>query len=356
VTDAARTLWDRLAAARLVAGEMPEAGEGAAPWYVRLMLGVAGWIAALFLLGFIAVGLRVEGGGAAIAIGMVAIALAFAVLRLASRNDFAAQFGLAVSFAGQALVLFGLWDLAHRNAVGVWLTVAALEAGLVVLIPNYVHRVWSGWAAVTALALALIKMREPYLAPALAGVAVAALWLTEFRWGRLAAMLRPATYGVTLALVMLETHPFFAKWWLGLFMGRSRPQDTLIAPWVSEVAAGALLAVVAGCLLARAGDGLRRPRVLAALAAAVAVGALSVEAPGIATGLMIVLLGYAAANRVLVGIGLAALLFYLSAYYYMLTETLLYKSAVLAATGLILLAARWLMLRFVLPEADDEPA
>jgi uncharacterized membrane protein len=71
---------------------------------------------------------------------------------------------------------------------------------------------------------------------------------------------------------------------------------------------------------------------------------------------MIVLLGYAAANRVLAGIGLAALVFYLSAYYYTLEETLLYKSAVLAATGLVLLASRWLMLRFVLPETDDEPA
>jgi len=356
VSDAARELWERLATARLVAGDMPAAGAGGSPWYVRVMLGVAGWIAALFLLGFVAVGLRVEGGGAAIAIGMVAIGAAFAVLRLASRNDFAAQFGLAVSFAGQALVLFGLWDLAHRNTAAVWLAVAVLEAGLVVLIPNYVHRVWSGWAAVTALALALIRLHEPYVAPALAGTAVAALWLTEFRWGRLAAMLRPAAYGVTLALVMLETHPFFAKWWLGLFMGRARPQDTLIAPWVSEVAAGALLVAVAGCLLARAGDGLRRPRALAALAAAAAVGALSVEAPGIATGLMIVLLGYAAANRVLAGIGLAALVFYLSAYYYTLEETLLYKSAVLAATGLVLLASRWLMLRFVLPETDDEPA
>jgi len=118
----------------------------------------------------------------------------------------------------------------------------------------------------------------------------------------------------------------------------------------------ALLVAVAGCLLARAGDGLRRPRALAALAAAAAVGALSVEAPGIATGLMIVLLGYAAANRVLAGIGLAALVFYLSAYYYTLEESLLYKSAVLAATGLVLLASRWLMLRFVLPETDDEPA
>jgi uncharacterized membrane protein len=356
VTQTARELWERLAAAGFVAGGMPAAGAPASPWYVRVMLGAAGWIAALFLLGFIAVGLRLNTSGAAIAVGMVAIGIAFVVLRIATRNDFAGQFGVAVSFAGQALVLFGLWELVHRNSAGLWLAVAALQAGLAVLIPNYVHRVWSGWAAVTALALALIKLREPYIAPALAGVAVAALWLTELRWGRLAAMLRPVAYGVTLALVMLETHPFFAKWWLGLYTGGGRGKNPLIEPWVNEVAAGLLLVVVVWRLLAQADRRLDRRDALIALATAAAVGVLAVEAPGIATGLMLALLAYSAGNRVLLGIALAALAFYLSAYYYMLEETLLFKSAVLAATGLILLAARWLMLRFVLPETGNDAA
>jgi uncharacterized membrane protein len=65
---------------------------------------------------------------------------------------------------------------------------------------------------------------------------------------------------------------------------------------------------------------------------------------------MIVVLGYANGNRVLAGLGIAGLLLYVSAYYYLLELTLLHKSAVLAATGLVLLTARWVVLELVLNE------
>ena len=42
--------WQTLLDAGLVSGAEPPAGKLESPWYVRLMLGVAGWIAALFLL------------------------------------------------------------------------------------------------------------------------------------------------------------------------------------------------------------------------------------------------------------------------------------------------------------------
>jgi uncharacterized membrane protein len=74
--------------------------------------------------------------------------------------------------------------------------------------------------------------------------------------------------------------------------------------------------------------------------AAALVTAASFKAPGIATGLTLVLLGYANANRSLVGLGLVALLSYLSAYYYLLESTLLMKSLTLAVTGVVLIAAR----------------
>jgi len=64
----------------------------------------------------------------------------------------------------------------------------------------------------------------------------------------------------------------------------------------------------------------------------------------------IVLLGFANGNRVLVGLGIASLLFYVSGYYYLLDATLLVKSGVLAATGAVLIAARWLVLNVVMPK------
>jgi uncharacterized membrane protein len=55
---------------------------------------------------------------------------------------------------------------------------------------------------------------------------------------------------------------------------------------------------------------------------------------------------FANGNRVLAGLGILALLGYLSHYYYALYATLLAKSALLAGAGLVLLAARFALRRW----------
>ena len=65
---------------------------------------------------------------------------------------------------------------------------------------------------------------------------------------------------------------------------------------------------------------------------------------------MIVLVVFANGNRLLAGLGIAALLYYVSSYYYLLDATLLAKAGVLAASGVVLLGARWLLLNVIMPE------
>ena len=74
---------------------------------------------------------------------------------------------------------------------------------------------------------------------------------------------------------------------------------------------------------------------------------VSLEARGITVGLMILLLGFANSNRVLMGLGIIGLLFYISTYYYLLDTTLLNKSLSLLVIGAVLLAWRWSLLRFI---------
>jgi len=59
-------------------------------------------------------------------------------------------------------------------------------------------------------------------------------------------------------------------------------------------------------------------------------------------------LGYAGSNRVLQGLGITSLLFYISSYYYLMETTLLAKSQTLLVVGLVLLMIRWL-LPYILP-------
>ena len=79
------------------------------------------------------------------------------------------------------------------------------------------------------------------------------------------------------------------------------------------------------------------------LAAAGILALANLKAPGFAPATLILLLGYSNGNRILSGLGVVALLGYLSFYYYSLEATLLHKSALMAATGCALLAARLIL-------------
>ena len=64
-----------------------------------------------------------------------------------------------------------------------------------------------------------------------------------------------------------------------------------------------------------------------------------------AAALLIILIGFGRAAPVLLGLGIAAGLAYLSNYYYAISLTLLVKSVVLMVSGLLLLGLRWLLFR-----------
>jgi len=90
-----------------------------------------------------------------------------------------------------------------------------------------------------------------------------------------------------------------------------------------------------------------------ALCGVAALALVSADAPGLLVCIMVIVLGQAGSNTLLKGIGIAGLLFYVSAFYYQLHATLMVKSQILLATGLLLLAARWLMLRLVNGQAGQ---
>jgi uncharacterized membrane protein len=344
----AAALWSRLVAAGVAVGERPPAQEELAPWYVRLMLGLAGCIAAGFLIGFVGIGLYfvVESKAASIGTGLAMIGAAYALF-LAARSDFSSMFGFAVSVAGQALLAVGIFRMFDTDrSTAPWAVMAVIEAILAVAMPNYLTRLASAFAAPVLLALGLAAHGANSLAAGLAAAGVAALWLNELRAVRYHAILAPIGYGLTLALVYIEAELGDTSL-VGFFGGEGA---RWAKPWAGQVLVAAALIVTAGALLRRAGWILSHSRSALALLATAAIGAASFKAPGVAGGLMIVLLGFANGNRVLTGAGIAALLFYVSSYYYLLDATLLAKAGVLAVTGLALLAARWLLLNLVLPK------
>jgi uncharacterized membrane protein len=133
-------------------------------------------------------------------------------------------------------------------------------------------------------------------------------------------------------------------------------QQSLLEPWIGELLLGAVLLWVVWALLRRSQMAVPGRFANAVLIGTAALVLVSLKAPGISVGAAIILLGYAHGNRILTGLGIAALLLYISNYYYNLDATLLVKSQVLALTGAILLVLRWFLISWLLPnpEADDD--
>ena len=83
------------------------------PWYIGLLLGAGGWLAGLFLLGFVALLLPPDEPPEAALTGAVLLVAAWGLFK-ADRDGagcsqgFMAQLALALSIAGQCLLLFAM--------------------------------------------------------------------------------------------------------------------------------------------------------------------------------------------------------------------------------------------------------
>ncbi len=341
-TDSARQLWLQLREHALVDGDPPALPTGLSPWYVRVMMGIAGWIGALFLLGFVGTAFYwvMRGATASLTVGALLCVAALLFFRAARAGDFGAQFGLAISIAGQGLVIIGLFNVFESESPILYAAIALFEAALVWTMPNFMHRFLSSWAAMLALALSFDAFGLSGLASGIAAAAVAFIWLHETTWLAKDAFWRPLGYGMTIALLQIDAMLLAPAdaWWLPV-----TPSANWFFQYVHIIDAlivGAVLLMTALRLLARSGSSLTSRAATAAIVACVAIAVLSAFAPGLAGALLVLVLGFAAGNRVLIGIAIVALLGFVSHYYYQLETTLLMKSAILAASGCILLAAR----------------
>lgn len=338
-------LWARLQEARIVQGDLPPAGEARVPWYVRVMLGIAGWIGAMFLLGFVGAAFAVlmRSSGAAFVLGAGTCAAAVFIFRAVPKNDFVAQFGLATSLAGQMMMAFAAGQWFERSLAGIALFVALQQAVLFVVVPNFVHRAWSAWTGLLAASYAMLDAGLFAFTPALSCAAFAALALSEFRLARHGSMVRAGTYGLALAATQVVI--FHGGALEVLFLSKGAPGVLLgpVGTWLGRLASLAVLLWTTVMLLRREGLALSSGPGRVGLAGALVLGLVSLKAPAVGPAAAILVLGFANADRVLAGLGVVALLGYLSQYYYALHATLLEKSGLLVATGLTLVAVRFAM-------------
>lgn len=335
-------VWTLLQKSGIVQGEQPDNGVSGSPWYVKLLLAISGWLAAIFILGFIGAAFEFvfRNSGVAGIVGAFMIAGAFSLLCI-SANEFVEHLGLAASMAGQALIAYAIFDLSDHNEIVAWLLLAILQAVLVVLMPNFVHRVFSTLVASIAFAMALNEMDVPDVIGGVLMFGASFCWLNEFRYPQQMTKVRAIGYGLVLALIALKGTTLFGYRVFGERF--SQNHGPMALPWLGEIIIGAVTIYVVWSVLQRYGQPMKSRLSITALLVTLLVCALSINVQGITVGMVIVCLGFLGANRVLLGLGIVSLLFYISAYYYLLDTALLDKSQSLLMVGLILLFVRWLM-------------
>lgn len=315
------------------------------PWFVRALQAFTGWLAALFLLGFIAMGVVfvVESSAASMGLGLVMIGAAFGLFRRA-RSDVLEHLALAVSLAGQLLIAWALVAWWEATPYSIWSrlgwSLVGLQCVLALVMPSQIHRTFSAFAATLALYTALSTSS---LAPLTSGcvlLMMTLLWLNEFRWPNRIKHVQAWGYGLLIGLLVLQgIVPNEQTFWLW-FEAHASGDVSRLAPWLNAV-------FVALALMALLYAVCRRQRTYrsqwSVYIAPVVVLLIACYAPGIGAGIVILLLGFAIGHRLLVGVGVFSLLMGIGSYYYWLDTTLLVKALSLLILGLSMLTLRWLL-------------
>ncbi len=345
-------VWQRLLQQKLVQGDLPapDATQSSInqAWYIRVMLGFAGWFGALFLMAFVGIGFSfvMDSSLASMVIGIALCTAAYVMFRAVKRQDFLEQFALAVSLAGQGFILFGLfkefrWE--DRTLYGV---ILLLELFLTFLMPNFIHRFLTSLAALCA-AYWLLQVAGFYgLMHGVLALAVLALWWSPIML-RHAGLWRPIAYALAFALLCSEGSRFVRPlYWYGSELAWIKYAWLFGSSLVNIAWLSAAVLVLRRQQLA-----LNSPLAIAALCGSLALCGFNYVAPGLSSALLLILIAVSFSNRILLGLGLFALLSFLSHYYYQMQVSLLYKSMVLLSLGTLLLLIRWGLGRFF-PQAD----
>ncbi len=319
------------------------------PWYVRAMVAMSAWIAALLLQGFFYGTHLVRSSESMAVVGALLCATSVVLQRNGKQVLFLASLALALCFTGQVMLIAGLGSSIH-SVVTVAFLVMVLNVGFLVVYDDRTMRFLSTLAIIIASFTTILDKHIPYgfqvMTLLLAGGS-AALWTSEAKLaaGKLAPFYRPVGYGMVVGL--------FGYLMPSVMPGYLTPH--FYAPYGSWIAAGGMLLVLIyleyRLLLEHALLGDR------AVAATVFIGTLVLfyparRMPGMIAAIIVLLLGFRRGNRILMGFALAFLFVFISAYYYHLGMTLMQKSIALMVAGAVLLALRFALVK-ILGEARE---
>lgn len=321
----------------LAAGEHEEM-----PIYLRTLVGLGAWVATILLIAFFYALHLLDDARSAIVFGVVLVGGA-AWLRRRSSGDFTRHAAVAASFAGQGLILMAVEMLWRHDAVP-FVVAALMSIVLIVLFPDPLHRFISAAIAVGATAAALVALHVSHaldITALMTVVACAWVWRVDLRnrSDDLTEMLAPVGYGLAVGLFGLCLFGTFYS-----MIGGARDH----APAFGAVTTDGIAVVLAVYVMAILREHDTSPSSVAGATILIIIAlfaALTLKSPGILIGVSILILGFDRRNLILIELATAFLIVFGAANYYNVDLTLLEKSGILVASGVLCLLARVLLSR-----------
>jgi len=327
-------------------------------WYIQGVMGCGGWMAAGFL--FISAVWLLEPfldiPMLAFIMGLL-IAGVTSVIRRVVDNLAINQFMLVYHIVAQVIVLFALlgWGISD-NAWPAYVLSIVIQAVAIALYPDAIVR-FIGVLTITAtLQILSNELNSPFIASvtsiALAGL-VTVLWgrsippSIKLRYWRI---LRPVSYGAVVGLFGALIWELFAD---DSIYQASESWPT--APVLTSTAIALMVLYVVWGILQTYDVPATSVMGGSALAFVILLALPSLLAPGIMAALLVLLLGHQYGDRIMMTLGVLTIYGFIGQFYYSLATSLLLKSIIMMASGVVLLIG-WALLRRQVPLPTETPA
>lgn len=321
------------------AAKAQQLAQANSPWWLQILLGFAAWVASILIISSFIGPVLAFADNNVVRMLAAAILLATAMWLATQRQDFLQQMSVAIALAGQGLLVYALYDLfGQQDEVPRY--ACALISTLLLFSPlNQLHQRVSLSIAVSCLFSLMHSAPAIAVISSLLAAGATWLWCNRLLWagftqaGRVKSLLEVATLaalGLTLfgqCLLLIDSSN-----WL---------DDKLALARALYSALGSIILISTVFWLSRLAT---VPSRLLLLSVATLLCILLYSASGLLVSTALLLACFYGCSYRWAALCLLSMLFALSQFYYSLELTLLHKSALLAVSGLLVLAA-WLLLQ-----------
>ena len=332
------------------------ASEAPSPWFISLFFGMSGILASLFFIGFLTLLLDNTG----LLDSTLAVLIIGAILSVIGgflfynarirHSPFWNSLAFAITLAGQGYIAYALLasEITEPLNIGLLLLVQLL---MTVAIANFIYRLLSATLALSCLFYLLNYYHLSEISLGLLALITSVTHLQRYRlaafiptkW-RMNALEITNAIGYASAYVLLSVSVYFIAAEYGNSLdsyGEAFSYNYYLAQGLLTLAS----LYAAYLILKRYHIKLLSAAGLLISAAIVLLGIMSIYVSGLLATSLIIIIATANSQRVLLGLGIIALVGYIFWHYYQLDTSLLVKSASMLVIGIALLLLRWVLIK-----------